>query len=454
MKDILIRITDLHTQVQESKPLKKEDDDRLWRKFRLEWNYNSNHIEGNTLTYGQTELLLMFDKTTGDHELREYEEMKAHDAVVQLVRAYASEKERELSEADIREWNKIILVRPYWKEAITADGQPTRKLVEPGRYKKTHNSVRLNNGELFHYASPGETPLLMNELIQWYRNEEIKAELHPLQLAALFHYKFVRIHPFDDSNGRTARLLMNFTLMKHGYPPVIIKSADKRNYLFALNKADTGDLDAFVEYVAKELLWSLELSIRASKGQSLDEPGDLDKKIDVLKRQLDQKDIATKPISSSLTYEIIKNSLFPIFESFERECSKLKDLFIDYDRQIQVNIGGSQLQVGDKTSSWNDLVSNWLEGSIVTKQKIIQSLDYFFQLKGFKKSVEHQYVSTRLQIQFNEFSYSILINNDHTKRRNYPYDSPLSHEEINLIVNVMVNHLIDQISSAGGLQRS
>ena len=103
MKDILIRITDLHTQVQESKPLKKEDDDRLWRKFRLEWNYNSNHIEGNTLTYGQTELLLMFDKTTGDHELREYEEMKAHDAVVQLVRAYASEKERELSEADIRE---------------------------------------------------------------------------------------------------------------------------------------------------------------------------------------------------------------------------------------------------------------------------------------------------------------------------------------------------------------
>ena len=75
----LEKIDSLRQQLEKLKPLKREDEERLWKKFRLEWNYNSNHIEGNTLTYGQTELLLIFEKTTGDHDMREYEEMKAHD---------------------------------------------------------------------------------------------------------------------------------------------------------------------------------------------------------------------------------------------------------------------------------------------------------------------------------------------------------------------------------------
>ena len=64
LQDLLIKIDSLHTQLEKLKPLKREDEERLWKKFRLEWNYNSNHIEGNTLTYGQTELLILFGKTT------------------------------------------------------------------------------------------------------------------------------------------------------------------------------------------------------------------------------------------------------------------------------------------------------------------------------------------------------------------------------------------------------
>ena len=79
LQDLFKKIDALYTQLEKLKPLKREDEERLWKKFRLEWNYNSNHIEGNTLTYGQTELLLIFEKTTGDHDMREYEEMKAHD---------------------------------------------------------------------------------------------------------------------------------------------------------------------------------------------------------------------------------------------------------------------------------------------------------------------------------------------------------------------------------------
>jgi Fic family protein len=217
------------------KPLKKEDEERLWKKFRLEWNYNSNHIEGNTLTYQQTELLLIFGKTMGDHELREYQEMKAHDVAIELVRQYSIDKTRELTEADIRELNKIILVEPFWGNAQTLDGQPTRKLIQPGEYKKEPNSVKLQSGEMFHYASPEETPAKMSELINWYKSVTKENKLHPVEIAAQLHYDFVCIHPFDDSNGRTSRLMMNYVLLKYGYPPVIIKSSDKKEYLNALN---------------------------------------------------------------------------------------------------------------------------------------------------------------------------------------------------------------------------
>ena len=104
------------------------DDDRLWNKLKLEWNYNSNHIEGNTLTYHETELLLVFGRTSGGHPMRDYEEMKAHDVAIDHVRRLAAE-ERELSEAEIRQLNSIILKEPFWAPAETPDGQPTRKRI-------------------------------------------------------------------------------------------------------------------------------------------------------------------------------------------------------------------------------------------------------------------------------------------------------------------------------------
>ena len=82
MNPILAQLEELKAQWLAAQPLPGAKHDELWRKFRLEWNYNSNHIEGNTLTYGETELLLIMGQTKGDHSIREYDEMKAHDAAV------------------------------------------------------------------------------------------------------------------------------------------------------------------------------------------------------------------------------------------------------------------------------------------------------------------------------------------------------------------------------------
>ena len=268
LADKLQRIEFLNKEWQSLQPLKKEDEDRLWRKFRLEWNYNSNHIEGNTLTYGETMLLIINGKTTGDHEFREYEEMTAHDAAISLITEWANDSTRILTETDIRNLNKIILVKPFYKEAITYDGQPTRRLIKIGDYKDHPNSVRLQNGEIHHYTSPQETEQKMREMMEWFI--ENMSSMPPIIIAAELHYRFVSIHPFDDGNGRIARLLVNYVLMQNDLPPLIIKSADKKNYLTALEKADAGIREAFHEYISDQLIWSLEIAIKAGKSENID----------------------------------------------------------------------------------------------------------------------------------------------------------------------------------------
>jgi Fic family protein len=327
LQSILKKIDSLRAELDSFKPLKQEDNERLWKKFRLEWNFNSNHIEGNTLTYRKTELLLIFDKTTDDHEMREYEEMKAHDVAIKLIQEYAKDSSRALIEANVRELNKIILVRPYWSDAQTPDGQATKREIIPGEYKKQPNSVRLQNGEMFHYASPEETPAKMAELIEWYRKAETEKKLHPLELAAKIHYDFVRIHPFDDSNGRTSRLLMNYVLLRHGFPPVIIKSADKKNYLTALNKADVGDLDSFIEYVGKQLVWSLEVNIKAAKGESIEEDEDLYKEIEIWERSIRKVD-SNEPVNQIESLkDIFLKYLIPFFSELKSRYGQFDKLF-------------------------------------------------------------------------------------------------------------------------------
>lgn len=308
MKHNLDIVDELYVTLNNLQPLKQEDKNRLDKKFRLEFNYNSNHIEGNTLTYGETELLLIFDDTTGNHQMREYEETKAHDVAYHFIEELAKDSDRPLTEQIIKNLNELILVRPYWKDAITQDGQNTRREIKVGSYKEYPNSVRLQNGEVFEYASPTETPILMQELIDWFRSEE--DAVHPITLATMLHYKFVRIHPFDDGNGRISRLLMNYVLLKFNYPPVIIKSSDKNNYLRALHLADIGDYEPLINYISEQAIWSLETSIKAAKGEPLEDTDDFIKEIELLKRKASTKRIPKSPLIVYETFILVDNKIW------------------------------------------------------------------------------------------------------------------------------------------------
>jgi len=318
-------INSLKTELEKLIPVSEVNNKKLKKKFRLEFNYNSNHLEGNTLTYGQTQLLLLFDKSSGDVPVSDIEEMKAHDAALTLIEEMAKEKDRPLTEQFIKELNKMILVKPFWKDAINFDGTPTRKKIEIGQYKTLPNSVRLRNGEIHEYASPEETLSKMGDLISWYHDN--LDTMHPVQLAAEFHYKFVCIHPFDDGNGRVARLIMNYILLKNDYPPIIIKAADKESYLTALQKADTGNVPALIEYIEKQMIWSLELSIKAAKNQEIEEFGDIEKEIEILKRaKLTKSKIFKTP---KVSFEVFNHINDDLWNPLNKFLSKFDDFFAE-----------------------------------------------------------------------------------------------------------------------------
>ncbi len=430
MQQILHIVDELLAQVR-AVQIKDDAQRNLDKKLRLEFSYNSNHIEGNTLTYGETELLLIFGKTQGQHELREYEEMEAHDVAFKTIKEWASDKEQPLTEMAIKNLNEIILVKPYWKEAITPDGQLTRREIKVGDYKKYANHVQLQNGEIFYYTSPADTPIQMGELIEWYRNEEEKKELHPVALAALLHYKFVRIHPFDDGNGRISRLLMNYVLIKNNLPPVIIKSSDKKSYLFALNRADTGNIEAFINYIAEQLVWSLQLYLKAAKGESLDEPGDLDKKLFLLKKKLGEDvdaKVEIKYVEEAIK-QLIQHTLIPLAAAWKIQLEKFDPLFnssiytLTYGLHTQADINIVNLAL----TLLNNL--NLLFSKVNVFEPIVFSA-YFTGLRNSNN--KNQLSAGQLICHFFENNYEITYNGNDEKI-NKLYHQPLTEEEITTI---------------------
>ncbi|MCQ2237150.1 MAG: Fic family protein [Bacteroidales bacterium] len=219
-------------------PLTQKQIDRLRLKFTVEFNYNSNHIEGNTLTYGQTEILLLFGKVSGTADMRDFEEMKASNVGLKMMTEEAKLKDVPLTQNFIRTLHKTLLREDYTVYRNLPGGMQTSFVIPAGQYKTRPNSVITRYGDRFEYASPEETPALMSDLICWYNEEEQKGELTAFQLAALFHYRYIRIHPFEDGNGRIARLMVNYILARHGYPMIVVRSRKKSDYLEALHKAD------------------------------------------------------------------------------------------------------------------------------------------------------------------------------------------------------------------------
>lgn len=306
-KENLKKAGELKKELDTFRPLSSEIEKRIMQKFRLDWNYHSSNIEGNKLTYGETKALLLFGVTAQAKPLHDHLEMQGHDEAIKWLEEVIKE-ERPLNETFICQLHQLILKEPYEVPAQTPDGKPTKRMITLGKYKTVPNHVLTKTGEMFYFASPEETPAKMADLMSWYNSESAKADVNKVLLAIEFHYRFIRIHPFDDGNGRMARLLMNFILMKHGFPPAIVKTEDKENYYTALQQADAGNLGFFFDYITSLLNHSLELMIKGAKGESIEDETDLDKQLALLKQEIDAED-ENNEIKEKLTVKTVKNAL-------------------------------------------------------------------------------------------------------------------------------------------------
>lgn len=449
LNDSLARIDALQQEIESFRPLPPEREQRIMQKFRLDWNYHSNNIEGNSLTYGETKALLLFGLTAEGKPLKDAIEIKGHNEAL-LALEDIIHKDSLLTESDIRNLHSIILGgEPFQKKSLSQDGLEMMRWIYPGKYKTQPNHVKTVTGEMFYFALPEETPAKMQELLTWLREQLEAAKVHALPLAALFHYKFVRIHPFDDGNGRMARILMNLMLMMKGYPPVIIKTYDKENYLRALNQADSGNEEAFVEYIAQQLLHAQELWLRGAKGENIEESADWEKKVDLFLAELgtEEENILKIARSKKAMQDVLDKAIYPLCEQLEKRLDKIGKLFLKteyrYGFSNMFDTEPNALSfIYRSPSKPIQEVDNKIKTSINTND--YQIMYFLFIWRGFRYSTINPFsISTDFSIFFSEYNYIIKRGKQHLF--SIPYHQNLSEEEIATITAILGEDALKQI---------
>lgn len=233
------KIDEMKNKIDKYRPFSKRLADSLRDKLIIEWTYNSNAIEGNTLTLSETKVVLEGITIGGKSVVEHLEVINHREAILFLEEMIGSNE--SLSEWNIKSIHGLILKEIDNKNA--------------GKYRVENVVI---GGAIHIPPKHYEIDLLMQNLIMEYKEEwQI---FHPVVRATLLHGEFVKIHPFIDGNGRTSRLLLNFELMKNGYTPIIIKKENRSRYYEVLDYAHTTmDYQQFLEFVTESVIESEQL---------------------------------------------------------------------------------------------------------------------------------------------------------------------------------------------------
>lgn len=238
---------------------KKNQDESLWDtivdRLRTDWTYHSNGIEGSTLTRGQTHFFLSEGLTAQGKPFKDFLDAQNHAEAIDMLFDVVANK-LPISESFIKEVNALILRGVEFTPAKNARGQLVNKKATPGEYKQLPNHVQQPDGTVHFYVEPIHVRDQMQALVAWIISS--METMHPIHVAAVAHYNMVRIHPFDDGNGRGARILMNLILLHKGYFPAVVLLETKPDYLEALTQADKGNLVPFVSFVADTVIATKE----------------------------------------------------------------------------------------------------------------------------------------------------------------------------------------------------
>ncbi len=237
-------VDELKKKLDSKRPISKETLKSLEESINLEWTYNSNGIEGNTLTLRETQVVLE-GITVGGKSIKEHLEAINHEKAILYLNDLVKEKN------PITEWNIKSVHQLILKDIDNENS---------GRYRRENVAIKGATPIPPDYL---KVPELMEKLVLSYENWNV---YHPIIQAALLHGELVKIHPFVDGNGRTSRLLMNLDLMNHGFNPIIIKKENRLEYYEVLDKAHTtGNYTNFVKLITRLEIEILKKYLRLIK---------------------------------------------------------------------------------------------------------------------------------------------------------------------------------------------
>ncbi len=211
------------------KKLGKEQINDVFDRFTVNFTFNSNAIEGNSLTLKDVRVIIYDNSSVKGKNLIEIFETRNSRKVADLI----LRKRFRVSHKDIIKIHSMLM----------------QDIDSRVGYKKLPNVI-ITSGREIRTTPPERVYQRMDELINWYNTNAKK--LHPLELATLFHGKFEKIHPFEDGNGRVGRFLINIILVNSGYPPIIIRKTVRESYMGALMAFDNGYEDRLKRFMVEK----------------------------------------------------------------------------------------------------------------------------------------------------------------------------------------------------------
>ncbi|MBA4153917.1 Fic family protein [Flavobacterium sp.] len=235
------RLYDKLAVLQQSRPLPTIALQKIKESLTIEWTYNSNSIEGNTLTLRETQMVLQEGITVKGKSLREHFEAKNHEKAIDYLYTLV-DSNYSLRSIDILSLHGLVL-----------------RMIEDDFAGRIRNGGVRITGANFVPPNANKVSDLLDELIDFININPL--QLNDIELAAVFHHKLVWIHPFFDGNGRTVRLAMNLLLMRNGFPPAIILKNDRKKYYEALNQANQGNYQKLILLMSQALERTLNIYI-------------------------------------------------------------------------------------------------------------------------------------------------------------------------------------------------
>lgn len=251
-KQLNDRIIKKKKELDKLRPFPKAALANLREQIIIEWTYNSDAIEGNSLTLRETKLVLEDGLTISGKSLREHLETINHKEAIEFIEKLVR-KTLSINTLAIRQIHSLILSKIDDEEA--------------GKYRNLKVFI---SGSKHVFPEAIEVSALMSDFNKWLKGKNRKQNI--IEYAAEAHFKLVDIHPFVDGNGRTARLLMNLILMKCGFPPAVILKVDRKRYYNCLDKGHKHDLEDFFNFIGRSVERSLTIWLEMLKPANKQKP--------------------------------------------------------------------------------------------------------------------------------------------------------------------------------------